>query len=272
MQTAYSLPRQTRHVPAKTSAAVQPEPRSTALQLSPLLVLRIAALVIAVFASIQIFLIINQFWLRADNVVTRMLAYFFDVNTEKAVPTYFSFLLLFAAAVLLFFIWHMQRTEAKGNRIAWLALALGFFFLSFDEVLMFHETYGRTAGTYLLRKTNFSDSYLVWTLPYAVAGLLTGIIFLRFVCSLPARTKMLFFVAGFLYVGGAVGMEILGGWMVELQNGFNLAYRICECLEEVMEMSGVALFVFALLDYITRQRWKVVLVPAAANPTLRQVQ
>ena len=88
-----------------------------------------------------------------------------------------------------------------------------------------------------------------WVVPGLV---LVGAVFLlyaRFLWRLPPRTRWRFLVAGGLYVGGALGMELLGG-KLHTELGYNTPWYIAAAqLEEVLEMSGVIVFIDALLSY-----------------------
>jgi hypothetical protein len=77
------------------------------------------------------------------------------------------------------------------------------------------------------------------------------IVFLRFLLRQPPRTRNLMILAGFLYVGGAVGAEAVSGW-VSQHWGFGWTYEVVLTCEEVLEMVGATVFVSALLDHINR--------------------
>ena len=58
--------------------------------------------------------------------------------------------------------------------------------------------------------------------------------------------------SGFIFVGGAIGVEMIHD-LLKVQNGGseNLYLKLLICLEETCEMTGVAIFIYALLNYIT---------------------
>lgn len=65
--------------------------------------------------------------------------------------------------------------------------------------------------------------------------------------DLPARTPWLFFVAGAIYVGGALGMELVEG--MTFHAGFRRVRRqrvMLNSIEESMEMIGVVIFIRAV--------------------------
>ena len=72
--------------------------------------------------------------------------------------------------------------------------------------------------------------------------------FFPFVWSLPKGTRTAFFLAGCTYIGGAVGVEIIGAPM----DADTMLYNLTTVAEEGMEMAGVILFLAAMLRYMTR--------------------
>src|SRR5688572_30805992 len=64
---------------------------------------------------------------------------FFDVNAEGTVPTYFSALLMVAAAALLAFIALAEWEAPPYRRFTWALLAVVFLFLPYDELFAVHE-------------------------------------------------------------------------------------------------------------------------------------
>ncbi len=58
-------------------------------------------------------------------------------------------------------------------------------------------------------------------------------------------------IAGTVYVSGCIGMEMLGGYYTELHGEQNVIIAILTTIEEFLEMFGVAIFIYALLSYIS---------------------
>ena len=79
---------------------------------------------------------------------------------------------------------------------------------------------------------------------------IVGIGFLPFLLRLPSRTRNLFALSGIVYVGGAIGVEMLSASQADLNGEDNLAYALIVTLEELCEMVGVVLFLHALLDHL----------------------
>jgi hypothetical protein len=76
------------------------------------------------------------------------------------------------------------------------------------------------------------------------------IAYTNFFINLPRKIGLLFILSGVLFVGGALGMELIGGWYAFTCGTDNLMYRTVAMLEEMLEMIGIAVFIYSLLTYI----------------------
>jgi len=165
---------------------------------------------------------------------------------EATVTAWFSSLLLFVAALLLAAIASERfRTHERFAR-HWLALAFIFLYLSADEAVALHET-----TVPLLRKLNLGGLlYYPWVLVGIAAVLIFGIVYLRFFLHLKPRGRSLFLLSAVLYVGGAIGLEMVGARSAEAGGEATAAYATAIYVEELLEMLGVSTFIYALLDHI----------------------
>jgi hypothetical protein len=174
----------------------------------------------------------------------------FDFNLENNVPTWFSALILAFAAVLLFIIYaHKKRNNIKPASY-WLVLALIFVFLSMDESVQIHEEVANIVRPQLGNHDAGGFLYWAWVVPYSVSVMAVVAYFLRFVLNLPPLTRNLFFLSGIMYVGGALGLEFLEGYFFKLYGLDHIYNRILYCVEELLEMCGVTVFIYALLHYM----------------------
>jgi len=98
---------------------------------------------------------------------------------------------------------------------------------------------GGSAGLYLVTFDPLAGGM-------ATLGWGIGVGFIPFLRRLPRPTAGLFILAGAIYVGGAVGMEIIG----EPLDSDTLTYNLLTAVEEGMEMCGVIVFMHALLRYM----------------------
>jgi hypothetical protein len=213
-------------------------------------------------------LYIISFLLFANIVVIFMKYYFyhkychglvpmFDFDVETNVPTFYSsFAILFAAVLLALIAWCHRKS--KSPCWGWAVLSLIFLFLSLDEFASIHERFGEPAGKLLkssgvLESSEFLKSskipFYAWILPYGIAVIAFGIAYFKFLMALPRKTMVLFLVSGLIYVSGALGGEAVSG-IPEIMYGETFVYGILYTCEELFEMLGIAIFIYALLSYI----------------------
>jgi hypothetical protein len=178
----------------------------------------------------------------------------FNMNYENNVPTFFSTMLLVACAAVLAVV---ARRPGGARREAryWGWLAAIFLFLALDEDASIHELWIGPIQYFLPMDGLF---YFAWVIPYGIALLFIGGLYLRFVLGLPEPMRRLTLAAGALYVGGAFVLEMIGGWYLSVIAGgdVDFAYSIIVAVEEFLEMSGSILFLYALLDFLGRSREK----------------
>ena len=170
----------------------------------------------------------------------------FDMNVENNVPTFFSAFILVTSAVLLTLITSQLTADRYAANWKWLVII--FSFMAIDEDASLHELLIEPVRDLLPVS---GPMYFAWVIPYALAVLVIGVLYLRFVWSLAARTRGLFIGAGCLYLAGALGFESIGGWYFSLHGEVeDLTYSLLVAAEEFLEMSGIILFIYALLDYL----------------------
>jgi hypothetical protein len=169
----------------------------------------------------------------------------FHVGREANIPAWFSSAMLLVAAALLGFISYLKFAQRDRYRALWLILSVIFIYLSADETAVIHEEVGSLLGA------QFPDSVFRygWLALGVVAVVLLVIGYLRFVVALPATTRWLFVLAATLFVGGAIIVESLA-WPYENGRAPDFSFATLVAVEEFMEMTGVIVFIYALLSYI----------------------
>lgn len=231
------------------------------LLLSPKNVLRNLAIVIFVLLLADIAGIILESVLNYEARLTRLIAHYFSFNGESNIPAFFSSVMLLAASGLLFLI-HRQhkRTAQDGYTRHWLILGFIFLFMAIDENTQIHERIADFVRPRLA--TDLSGMlHWAWVVPYSVLTLAVVAYFIRFVLRLPTHTRNLILLSGALFVTGALGLEFFEGYLYKRYGIDHLYNRILYCLEELMEMSGVALFIYALLDYLASYGTQIMIAP-----------
>ncbi len=171
----------------------------------------------------------------------------FDFNEERSVPTWFSCWLMMMSAALLGVIATAQRYEGLPY-LWWTVLALVFVYLSLDEALSFHERLNRPVRDLL---GTSGALYYAWVIPYAAFSLILLAFSLRPLHELPPATRRRLVLAGLLFVFGALGMEVVGSALVTANKmRITLHSDLAMTLEEILEMSGAIVLVYALLKHI----------------------
>ena len=172
---------------------------------------------------------------------------YFGLNVEESVPTYFSTIILLIASGLLAFIAVLKRRRADLYSRYWALLSLIFLYLSLDEAARLHEMTEPRISRFADLSGPFYYASTVFTLALV---LIVSATFFRFVLHLPPKTGKLFVAAAALYVGGALGLEMVGSTIDESAGTAGAMYQIVTTLEETLEMAGVVLFIYALLHYL----------------------
>lgn len=211
----------------------------------------IAIVVLAIGNLFSVYLIFNSTGM--ENKVPRLIIKLLNVNLEANLPTYFSSLVLLADAILLAFI--AYGSKAMGGKFwHWIGLSFIFVFISLDEMIQIHEQL--RAPTEALFNTS-GLLYFAWFIPYIAVMLVVGIAYFKFMMRLPKRILNLFILAGVVFVFGAVGMEAIGGMHAEVHGEETVTYALMYSFEEFLEMSGAAIFFYALISYIEMEFGKV---------------
>jgi hypothetical protein len=166
------------------------------------------------------------------------------LDAELTIPAWYSGCLLFFAALLLLILAWRARTLRSRDFIWWLLLGLGFMYLSADEVATIHERVMKIVRSHVETSGAFTFSWLLVGIPAVIA---VAALFLPFVLRLERRTRSLLIASGTLYVGGAIGFEMLGGIAVSRGGFQTLEYLVVSTLEECLELAGVALLAVTLL-------------------------
>jgi hypothetical protein len=174
----------------------------------------------------------------------------FSANAEQTFPTWYSALLLLTASILLSLITVAGRKSGRPDTLLWGGLALVFLYLSLDEVLSIHEI----AAEWLQTDFEFTGFFAFgWQIAAAPFLVLFAVLYFRFWLRLPARTRLLFMLAGIVYVGGAFVIEGVSAAYWDSTGGISYPYLVIATLEEFCEMIGVIVLIYALLNYMAIQ-------------------
>ena len=158
---------------------------------------------------------------------------FFDLDEEESFGTWFNSGLLLIAALLFMQQARSLRAQGEAWHKWWLILAIGFCVLSIEEIVGIHEW------------TNSMMGDTPWTLIGIQIFSLAALVYLPFLWHYRWRTGLLMLLAGCIYAGGALGVEHFTDSEVN-----SLHYNMWTALEEGMEMLGVIVLIYTLLDHL----------------------
>lgn len=175
----------------------------------------------------------------------------FDLDSELNIPAWYDTLALWAAAALLAVIATVKKTLTDRFSRYWRILALIFLYLGCDELLSIHELFIIPAVRNGLHLSPLF--FQTWVIPGAILVGIFAVKYWKFLLHLPRTTRVLFVVAAVVYVGGALGVEMLSG-LVQVESGrISVASQACMVLEESLEKIGMVIFIYALLTYLRDQ-------------------
>lgn len=172
----------------------------------------------------------------------------FNVLSESNIPTWFSAIVLFACSAMLAVIAMVKRSQQDAFRWQWTALAALFVFLSMDEAAVFHETFQIAIRRGFAHTDNF---YRLAGLVFpTILGVIVTLFAWRWMVSLPGPTRRLFVMAAVLVGLGGIGVDFVSDYLTVTEGAGRVTVTALHALEEGLEMSGVTVFMYALLTYL----------------------
>lgn len=210
---------------------------------------RVLLFVVGALIIASTFVQLSQYFL-PDFPLKDNLIRLFHVDREANIPSVLSALALLFCSILLATIARVKKLAGNRYFSHWTALSILFGLLSLDELVSIHEI----ADLPLRSAINTSGFiYFAWVIPGAIFVVACGLACLRLLATLPAKTLRLFLLAATLFLGGALGVEMVGGYVTQNWGQSNLLYATAATLEELLEMLGVVVFIYALLSYLKSQ-------------------
>jgi hypothetical protein len=197
-----------------------------------------------------------------------------DVGEEQSIPTWFESMMFMLCSILLAVVAVTKRQRGERYGLHWGVLSIIFLYLSLDEVATIHEALGAALERLLRHTTGFEAGGAIsyfWVVPGIAFVLVVALAYVRFLLHLPRTTRRLFLFAGAVFVLGALGVEMLtaevmsasgpiADWIVSTSGDMvdrgtaNAVPTILKGLqtsgEEMLEMLGLAAFIYALLAYM----------------------
>ena len=135
----------------------------------------------------------------------------FALDAEHSLPTWFESLSMATAAGLLTILAALSHRHDPVNRWHWTLLAFVFILMSMDEAVAIYEATMAPLRDWLKLSGFLYFSWVILAAPILIA---LAIFYIPFMFRLPWRTALRFAIAGAMFVGGAFGLEFVGGYFV----------------------------------------------------------
>jgi len=173
--------------------------------------------------------------------------HFLNMDGEQSLPALFSTALLWTVGLLAGGI-ACADGLSRLKRIQWGVLGGIFIFLGIDESTSLHERLIHPIREGLNLSGIF---YFAWVVPFAILLLVFLVAYTPFLLQLPKDTRWRIVLAGVLYVGGALGCELIDGAWASVHGGENAVYAVLVTIEESLELLGCIVMIRALLLHIS---------------------
>ena len=170
----------------------------------------------------------------------------FNLVKECNIPAWYSSALLLACAAALAAITATKPLEEGAYKRHWMVLSLIFLYISMDETAQIHERINAPLRHALGIGGIF---YYAWVIPMFFLLLVLAANYWKFLLALSLRFRRLFLIAAVIYVGGAFGTEFLVNYWVATYDTDPI-YGLLNVVQEVLELTGLSIFLMALLYYL----------------------
>lgn len=161
----------------------------------------------------------------------------FRLDSEANIPSAFSAIMLFTVAAQMFAAGNRERALGRRTALQWTILGAIFIYLGIDEVFGLHEVF--IYASFLPRFDAFF--HFRWVILGIVLVVTVATVFFPFLLRLPRITAIRLFIAGAVYVTGALGLEMIGGYISETFGERSVPYVIATLIEESLENIGIVL-------------------------------
>jgi hypothetical protein len=173
----------------------------------------------------------------------------FNIDQEANIPTWFTAGVALYLAMMAAMIASVVKSQGKKMAWAWRGVALMGIYIAMDEVAGFHELAIDPI------RDNWEISpwlYQAWIIPAIILVISISILYFRFFWKLPFYTKFYLVIGTFVYLMGAIGVEAVGGFVLTTQ-GLNDWYVQLAHIEEFMEMMGLIIILYSVVEYARRE-------------------
>ncbi|HEX2153882.1 MAG TPA: hypothetical protein VHL52_07885 [Acidimicrobiia bacterium] len=206
---------------------------------------------------VLVIIALHLFWWSTDSLdlpgetLWRRLA---NVDAENAFPTWLAAVLMTGAAGLSAVLGRDEHRREGSYARHWYVLAAIMAVLSVDEVAALHEA---TAGPLRAALDLSGLFYYGWVVPALIGVVVLTVAYGRFVLALRAPAKGRVVLAAALFVGGAVGLEMVAGLFAGTAARDGAGFFLLATTEEVMELAGLILLIDTFLLLLEDRRPRI---------------
>ncbi len=169
----------------------------------------------------------------------------FNIDQEQSITKFYSAVTLLLCSGLLLIIAMAKKDDHTRNYLYWSGLVTIFLFFALAKTTAIQE-YLFTPIQLALHLTKIQ----FYALAYGIVVILFPVIYLKFLLSLPRQTMFLFAIGGTVFVAGAFGIDLIAAYLGKLFDHQTVVYIVLTILEQVFELVGVIVFLYALMLYI----------------------
>jgi hypothetical protein len=174
--------------------------------------------------------------------------------TEASIPAFFSAVMLVVAAGIAAVLAQVEGGRAARDGRAWIFITGLLLFMAVDEASAIHEIVNQLGQ----RRAEDGLRYYLWVVPFGGVALACIAILLPFWWRLPASTKWWLAAAAALFIGCAIGLELIEASLVAAagEEAAFLRWDVIAAVtaEEGGEMLAVAMSIRALLHHLAMQQ------------------
>lgn len=188
-----------------------------------------------------ILFILNYYATFVSKQTGDLLAFGFDM--ENNIPTYFSAILCYLIATICL-VRIFYNDIINKTKIALGSIGLAFAYVGTDEIMAIHETFVEKVNKYY----KFDGLlHFSWVIPGFIFLLSFVAINSFFYLSFSKKSQVRLTIALFVYISGAILMEMISGYTICEIGDANSLYKAMTTAEESLEMLGLILFVQTII-------------------------
>jgi hypothetical protein len=147
-------------------------------------------------------------------------------------------------AALFAIVWKAKKKAGESRRV-WLVLSVVFVYLAIDESISIHE---RLIDPLRQAFDASGIFYYTWIIPYGIGIVVLAIFMIPVFWRLGNKIRFWFGLSAASYLIATIGMEMISGKYLTMMNEQkDIVYILIITLEELLEMAGLIILVYALL-------------------------